>query len=271
MYNLDNFFDIINEFAPIEISKKMIEKGDYDNSGILVRCHENVKKVLYSLDLSKLAVEKAIEIGADTIVTHHPAIYSPLKSLSFLDTSSNAVLLAVKNNINVISMHLNLDLANNGIDHSLALGLGAKEYKIIDFLDEKYGYGREFYLNISLKEIIENIKVNFQTNKILVYGIESKSQSYINEKGEKYIASFCGGGASHALNSVVEDKTSADIIITSDMPHHVIKELIEKDKVVVLIPHYASENYGFKKFYEFINEKTKNIINSEIFTDLRFL
>ena len=271
MYNLDDYFNILNEFAPLSISHKMIENGDYDNSGILVRCNDKVKKVLYSLDLSKWAVEKAEEMGVDTIVTHHPAIYSPLKSLSILDSSSNAVLLAVKNNINVISMHLNLDLARRGIDHYLAIGLGAKEYKIIDYLNDENGYGREFCLNNSLNQIIENIKSNFETNKILVYGTESKTQSYLNDNGEKIIASFCGGGASHALEAVLENKTSADIIITSDMPHHVIKELVENNKIVIIIPHYASENYGFKKFFNLINDKTKNKIISEFFTDLRFL
>lgn len=271
MYNLDDFFNILNDFAPLSISHKMIENGDYDNSGILVRCHDSVKKVLFSLDLSIWAVEKAISEGADTIVTHHPAIYSPLKSLSIIDTSSKAVVLAIKNNINVISMHLNLDLAKEGIDYYLAKGLGAKELAIIDYLDEQYGYGKQFVVNNSLNEIIDNIKINFQTDRLLVYGKEGKSQDFINNKGKKVIASFCGGGSSHALNAVLENKTCADIIITSDMPHHVIKQLIENDKIIILITHYASENYGFGQFFNYVKNKTKNIINSEIFTDLRFL
>jgi putative NIF3 family GTP cyclohydrolase 1 type 2 len=77
-------------------------------------------------------------------------------------------------------------------------------------------------------------------------------------------------GSSHALSAVVQGKTNADTIITSDMPHHVIKELIEKNKNIILIPHYVAEDYGFNKFYAYVKEQLNGKIQAYYFDDKRF-
>ena len=52
MYSLEKFFSVLDEYAPLKLSHKMIEQGDYDNSGIIVQVKNDVQKVLFSLDLS---------------------------------------------------------------------------------------------------------------------------------------------------------------------------------------------------------------------------
>lgn len=259
MYSLEDFFSVLDQYAPLSISRKMIENGDYDNSGIIVKCTDNVKKVLFTLDLSKKAVEIAVENGCDTVVTHHPAIYNPIKSLS-IDDSSAPVTLAVMNKLNVISMHLNLDMADKGIDYYLAQALGGKNQKIIDYLDDKHGYGREIEISLPLSSLVDTIKAKLGTEKIIYYG---------DGQVEK-VATFCGGGASYALDFALSGKTSADTLVTSDVPHHVIKELVEKGKKLVIVPHYCSENYGFNKFYSFVKKETDGQIQSLYFEDERF-
>ena len=115
MCNLKDFMAVLEQVAPLELSKKMIELGDYDNSGIIVKNNDTVKKVLFSLDLTENAVDFAVESRCDAIVTHHPAIYAPIKELSF-DGDTKALLKATVSGLNVISMHLNLDIAESGID-----------------------------------------------------------------------------------------------------------------------------------------------------------
>ena len=73
------FYEWINKFAPKALSDEYcVSCGAYDNSGVLVDTGKDVKKILFSLDLSKAAVAKAVEIGADLIITHHPAIYGKI-------------------------------------------------------------------------------------------------------------------------------------------------------------------------------------------------
>jgi hypothetical protein len=101
MLKLDELRVVFDKIAPYEISLKTIANGGYDNSGILVRSTDYAEKILFSLDLSFEVVKKAIRLKVDTIVTHHPAIYSPLKSIECDNAVSGPVLLAIKNRINM--------------------------------------------------------------------------------------------------------------------------------------------------------------------------
>lgn len=261
MYKLKEFLKIMEEFAPLSLSYKMIERGDYDNSGIIVHNHDKVKSVLFSLDLSEEAVFCAIKEGADTIVTHHPAIYMPIKNLSSTG-ETKALLLAIKNNINVISMHLNLDVAENGIDKCLSECLGAKKSVLLDVVDKGAGYGREFEVDkISLTDFTKKLNEKLNTNKIISYG----------EKEVKKIASFCGAGGSHAVSVLQNGVINADTIVTSDLQHHQLLALIEKGLNVIIIPHYIAEEYGFNKFYEFVLGKIDTQTKAYYFQDKRFM
>ena len=50
-----------------------------------------------------------------------------------------------------------------------------------------------------------------------------------------------------------------------------VVELIEKGKNVVIIPHYVSEQYGYKKFYDKIKDKLekKKILLKSILKQIR--
>ena len=52
MFSLNDLYSIIDQIAPFEISKKIIDEGGYDNSGIIIYDHEKVENVLFALDLS---------------------------------------------------------------------------------------------------------------------------------------------------------------------------------------------------------------------------
>ena len=81
MYKISDLTTLIQQIAPLSLSYKLIEKGSYDNSGLLVKLSDSADKILFSLDLSEGAVMHAVQNGCDTIITHHPAIYSPIKCI----------------------------------------------------------------------------------------------------------------------------------------------------------------------------------------------
>ncbi len=259
MYNINDFMSILEQIAPLSLSQKMIDKGNYDNSGLLVEMAKNVEKVLFSLDLSCESVQKAVELGCDTIVTHHPAIYNPIKSIS-LFYGQKEIAMAVKNQINVISMHLNLDVADSGIDHFLCDGLGGKDVIVLDKIDKKNGYGRKAKVKKQpIEQFVCTIKNTFKSEKIIFYGNNSVEN----------IASFCGSGADQAIE--LTKVMMVDTIITSDVAHHQLKEMIENGKNVVIIPHYVSEQYGFNKFFVLARKLIKDKAQTFYFVDNRFM
>ncbi len=263
MFNFDYLISALNGLAPLSLSQAMIDAGEYDNSGVLVKCHDEASAILFALDLTDTAVNRAVRNKCDVIVTHHPAIYAPIKGLSVSDGVTSPVLNAIRKNINVVSMHLNLDIADGGIDASLSEGLGGDNYRILEMVTELNGYGREFSIKPTLlKDFVKKTRKNFSTNKLTVYG---KRTAVI-----KKVASFCGAGGSSAEKCVLSGLTDADLIISSDMPHHIIKELVEKGKNIILLPHYVAEEYGFKKFYIRATERINGKAQTYYFDDKRF-
>lgn len=240
---LKNIFETLNNYAPLNLSKEFVDMvNGYDNSGVIVETDEDIEKIVYALDLTNESVDKAIEVGAKLIITHHPAIYSSIKSLTYED---GALLKCIQNKIGVISMHLNLDVCSKGIDYYLANGLGAENQEILLNLGSNCGYGRVFKTHLTAKELKNRYMQTFNTDKAVLYGDENKK---INT-----VASFCGSGLDV---SELETAKNADIYVSSDIKHHVIVSALEKGKCVLDVSHYSSEFYGFNKFY---NEIAKNL------------
>ncbi len=90
---------------------------EFDNAGLLVgNGKENVTKGLLSLDITPQAVERAEEIGAQLIISHHPVIFSPLRRLS----PESVPYRLVESGVAAICAHTNLDMAALGVNHCLA-------------------------------------------------------------------------------------------------------------------------------------------------------
>lgn len=256
-----DFFALIEPAAPIAYSKEFCSRyGAYDNSGLLLDCKNEVKAAVFALDLSKDAVKAAEKSGAGAIVTHHPAIYSKLASLSADDETSGAVLAAARAGISVISMHLNLDAAEGGIDESLARAVRAAGGKAAGKAAERCGeptedrmftfscgngaYGRAYDVAdgtaVSAEALKEALDGTLGGRHTLLFANEGKTV--------KRAASFCGAGADEEAIAFAA-KNGADALISSDFKHHILKEAVSRGMAVIAPTHYASENYGFYQFY----------------------
>ncbi len=264
MVKLSEIYRIANDIAPKSLSDELCEKyGYYDNSGILVDTGDEIQSVLFSLDLSSAAIDKAIEKGCNLILTHHPAIYGKIFKICFDDESllGGKLVRCLKNGISVISMHLNLDAAKEGIDESLMEGVklsacknsGAgtsrtenNECVIMNTL-ACGGYGRAYGIaEIELGLLSRQLKETFQTDRVETYGNK--------ERRIKRVASFCGSGADEAA-VVFAKSQKADAILSSDFKHHILTFATELGMAVITLTHYASENYGFEKFYQKIRRQ----------------
>ena len=138
---------------------------------------------------------------------------------------------------------------------------GIGKATIIEFANR--GYNVVINYNTSEKEALElkkYIEENLKTDKVIVYG-----DGKVNK-----VATFCGAGASDAVCVAKQDKFAVDTVVTSDVAHHNLLELIERNKNVVIIPHYVAENFGFEKFYEYARENLRGA-EAYYFTDKRFM
>lgn len=264
---LIEIYELAKKEAPKSLSDEYCEKyGAYDNSGIIVDTGEEIDKILFSLDLTNEAVERAVKIGAKLIVTHHPAIYGKISEVSVSDALGKKLIKCIQNGISVISMHLNLDCAKNGIDESLMLAVKKSsgeeigEETLVMHTLEKGGYGRVYsVLDTTAGELANGLNKELRTDKTIVYG---------REKRVRRVASFCGSGCDEE-GIAFALKTGADAVISADFKHHIILSALERGLTVISLTHYASENYGFKKYYEKISRLTG--LPCEYATDSRML
>lgn len=251
-------YELMESVAPVALSDEYCKKyGAYDNSGLIVNCDRPVKGVLFSLDFSMKAVNESRERGFNVIVTHHPAIFG---GISRLDAANDPLAAALgdcfKRGVSVISMHLNLDTAPEGIDHQLMRAFGGTDPAIMQPLSSG-GYGRAYAVSpVTLSELSDRLRRVFSSARTRYYGDKTKRI--------RKVASFCGAGCGEdSLAFAVRE--GAELFVSSDMKHHQIAELLARGINVVELTHYAAEYYGFNKICTGIIEKLK--VPAAIFCD----
>ena len=107
--------DLIEEIAPTEWFE------DEDNSGIQIRTDkESIDRVLVCLELNDDVIREAIEQKADMIITHHPLLFHPVKSITPDTPVGRYIIAAVQAGIDVYSSHLPFDAAVMGNNMYLA-------------------------------------------------------------------------------------------------------------------------------------------------------
>ncbi len=110
-----DIYKFIDTLAPFSTAE------DFDNVGLLVGDGtQSVTHVVVALDCTPEVLAFAAGQGAQLVVTHHPVIFDPLKSI---DTQS-VVYKAIAGGVAVLSAHTNLDFAPGGVCDTLAGALG---------------------------------------------------------------------------------------------------------------------------------------------------
>lgn len=110
----------------------------YDNSGIQVGDIEsNVNSVLLSLDVTEEIIDEADSKGCGMIITHHPLIFKPIKSISGKTYIEKIILKAIRKNISIYSMHTNLDIIKGGVSYRMAEKMQLENIKVLVPLDNK--------------------------------------------------------------------------------------------------------------------------------------
>lgn len=121
---------------------------DFDNAGFLVgRDEQVVTQVLVALDITEDVIAEAKELGAELIVTHHPVIFHPVRSVTGGEPLGRKLLALIESGIAVISAHTNLDAVAGGVNDALAEKLGLIEVGQLhpdgtDTQGRPYGIGR---------------------------------------------------------------------------------------------------------------------------------
>ena len=104
-------------------------REDWDNDGLMCSSDDQreVKRALITLDVTEDIVDYAISHEFDLILSHHPLIFKPLKSVTEDSHVARKVIKLIKHDISVMSFHTRADKVEGGVNDTLADILGIKD------------------------------------------------------------------------------------------------------------------------------------------------
>lgn len=126
MYTVSQIVGFLNHLASPSLAE------DYDNVGLLVGDGSaSCTGVLTTLDVTYEVINEAVTLGFNTIVAHHPLIFKGLKKLTNGNYVERAIIQAIKNDVNIIALHTNLDNVSHGVNKYFADALGLVNQRIL--------------------------------------------------------------------------------------------------------------------------------------------
>lgn len=231
---------------------------DWDNTGFQIGSKEkDVKNILIALDLDETIVKRAIEGKFDLIITHHPIIFKPLKSIIYEDPKEKLIFDLIKNDISVYNAHSNLDLAIGGVSDVLSKELNIENTSSLKerFKEEvqgksiSYGYGRIGDIpETSLENFIKVIKRSLNIDNLVLYGSLDKPIRKV---------AVCGGSGSDFIKDAAEAK--ADLYITGDIKYHEAQYAYERGLTLIDIGHFHSEKLILPAIKKYLEKEFKSL------------
>ncbi len=220
MQKISNILNFFESIAPCESAM------DFDNVGLLTGDKSIcVTRVLCALDITNEVVLEAKNSGCELIISHHPVIFAPLKTLK----ADTPPYLLVQNNIAALCMHTNLDISESfGVNTCLANAIGVKNLRLCE--KGECLFMGELETKISVSTFAENVKS----------ALGCKGLRYTDVKAiVKNVAVSSGAGGS---NAVYAAELGADVLVTGEIKHHEINDANACGIDIIDTGHFKSED-----------------------------
>lgn len=230
--------ELLEAFAPTRLAE------EWDNVGLLLGDPERaVTRLMTCLTVTPESAREAVEAHADMIVTHHPAPFRPLARVTTESTSGALLWRLAQGGVSVYSPHTALDSAAEGINASLARGLGAREVRplVPAEADPSVGAGRCGTLAspAPLGELAASAQDFLRAESVRIVGAR--------ERPVECLATACGSGGSFVEPAL---RAGADALLTGEASFHTCLEAHARGLALVLVGHYASERFAVERLAE---------------------
>ena len=222
---------------------------DFDNVGLLAgRTEKEVERVYIALDATDAVIDRAVEAGADMLITHHPLIFSPLKKVTDEDFVSRRVVKLIQNDISYYAMHTNYDVL--GMAELAEKILGIRDSEVLDITMEKdgkqEGIGRIGKLEkpMTLEECCVYVKHKLNLGSLKVFG---------DMQAEVSRLAISPGSGKTAIAAAIAK--GADVLVTGDIGHHDGLDAVEQGLAVIDAGHYGTEYIFIDDMRRFLEDK----------------
>ena len=239
----------------------------WDNVGLLIGSPERtVRSILVGLDPTINLLDEAIEAGADTVITHHPAIFKPLPTINTAEPTGRFLEKALIHSINVFACHTNFDSTAPGVNDILLnlLGLECVGPLVPDSSQPVDGVGTgrigRYNTSISRTDFIKNLFEILNLPSVQVAGTIPKTISTV---------AICGGSGSEF--AATAQQSGADLYITAEVKHNVARWAEEAGFCIIDGTHFATEKPAIQlltqNLMHYAEEHNWNIVITESTTE----
>lgn len=241
---LKNICDIIESVAPLS------NQESWDNSGLQIGDKEaSVSSVLLCTDVTDSIVDEAIAKGCQLIVSHHPLLFHPLRTIQGQTMAERVVIRCIKHDIAVYSAHTSLDSVLHGISGRLAEKLGVRNCRVLEHsgmengeLKMENGGAAVGYGVIGELEKPQPF-MDFAQSVKEVLG--AAAVRYVEPAGGREAmvttVAMCGGAGAEFMHLAVE--AGAQVYISADWKHHELLEAVGQIGVLD-VGHWESEQFA---------------------------
>ena len=214
------------------------EEWDNDGEMLVLDKTAEVTGVLTTLDVTDEAVEEAIKVGANLIISHHPMIFKGISAMT--DTPlSRRIARLIKADISVLSYHTRFDTAEGGMNDRLAKILGLKNVRSFGLKGEN-DMARIGEIEECTPDIFAKKTARLLDTEVILY--EGKRRI-------KTVAVIGGGGKDFIHTAHI---LGADAILTGDVSYSVVNEEMPFGITVVDGGHFATEKIAVEIFAEIL-------------------
>jgi len=239
-YTVGEIIDIMERLAPSGSAM------DFDNVGLMVGDRaQKVKKLMLALDITHEVISEAIEQQADLIITHHPLIFSRLRSVTAHDYVPSMVLRLCRAGISVFSAHTNLDVAAGGVTDALINRL----LPGVEFTKSEDGLVAAARLKtpLSADGLSALVKTALGCPALRVSGSRRNEFSKI---------AVSGGSGHDSVETAL--KMGADAFITGEISYHYAASYERMDMSIIEAGHFYSE----LPILDYLAKYLQNTLNS---------
>ena len=223
---------------------------EWDNVGLQIGDPRlPVRRIWVALDPTQEVVKAACENNVDLLITHHPLIFRPLKSIDFATAGGIIIQMAANHQLAIFSAHTNLDIVQDGVNDILArrlkiqdlsilqpLHAGQRSKENISFLkgaETEHGIGRIGALAKagSLKSLVSMVKNKLKLDFVKVAGnLEMKVER----------VAICSGSGSSLMHAFIA--SDAQVFISGDIRYHDARDAENENRGIIDIGHFPSEH-----------------------------
>lgn len=209
----------------------------WDNVGLLIGSPDrDIQRVYVALDADSEAIDKAAAADCQLILTHHPLLFSPVKSIRQDDFIGKRLLAIIENRMNYYAMHTNFDVAVMADLAAAQLGLGQTIPLVATCSDAEgnakgIGCVGELEEPTTLAALAARVKEIFDLPQVRYYG---------NPDRMLQRTAMCPGSG----KGMDEDALAAgaQVFITGDIDHHYGLDAVEKGLCMIDAGHHGLEH-----------------------------